>query len=78
MLLGAWWRLFLLVQISFFLSFLSSSDLGLVESGLQTLTTVFSRVRGVESWAAVQELVVYICTVLDPNLDKHDTGMYKN
>ena len=62
----------------FFLSFLSSSDLGLVESGLQTLTTVFSRVRGVESWAVVQELVVYICTVLDPNLDKHDTGMYKN
>ena len=60
----------------FFLSFLSSSDLGLVESGLQTLTTVFSRVRGVESWAVVQELVVYICTVLDPNLDKHDTGMF--
>ena len=47
-----------------------SSDLRLVESGLQTVTTIFSKVHGVESWAVVQELVIYICTILDPKLEK--------
>lgn len=57
--------------------FFFGSDLRLVESGLQTLSTVFSRVDGVESWAVVQELVIYICTVLDPNVEKEATGTCK-
>ena len=63
---------FLCITLFFF-----GSDLRLVESGLQTLTTVFSRVDGAESWAVVQELVIYICNVLDPNLEKEATGMCK-
>lgn len=50
-----------------------SSDISLVESGLHTLTTVFSRVHGVESWPLVHELVIYICTILDPKLEKEES-----
>ena len=58
------------IKITSLLCCCSSSDIRLVESGLHTLTMVFSRVHGVESWPIVQELVVYICTILDPKLDK--------
>ena len=50
-----------------------SSDVRLVESALKTLTAVLSKVEGADSWPLVQELLVFLCTILDPKLAK-DAG----
>lgn len=47
-----------------------SSDVRLVESALKTLTSVLSKVKGADSWPLVQELLVFLCTILDSNLAK--------
>lgn len=47
-----------------------SSDVRLVEMALKTLAAVLSRVKGADSWALVQELLVYLCAILDSKLAK--------
>ena len=49
-------------------STIPSSDMKLVESALKTLAVVLSKVKGCDSWPLVQELLVYLCTLLDPKL----------
>jgi len=47
-----------------------SSNVRLVEAGLDTLALVLSRVRGMDSINVFMELLLFTCTLLDKRMAK--------
>ena len=47
-----------------------STNLRLLEGGLETLEAVLSHVRGLDKWELFHNLLVYLCMLLDSKMAK--------